>query len=139
MNFHLPFSELLTERYSQLCLNGPNRPYRLASNSEKGRWKLIFSSVYNIHTICFQILSCTTLLQFARVSLLFWAPVQCLIQIEINHHQRRNFAYSDIVPWFRLKPTPYCFLKSCQYSILFTWGFKPLLNQNEWRFLINTI
>ena len=45
MNFHLPFSELLAERYGQLCLNGPNRPYRLASNSEKGRWKLIFSSV----------------------------------------------------------------------------------------------
>ena len=45
MNFHLPFSELLAERYGQLCLNGPNRPYRLASNSEKGRWKFIFSSV----------------------------------------------------------------------------------------------
>ena len=45
MNFHLPFSELLAEWYGQLCLNGPNRPYRLDSKSEKGRWKLIFSSV----------------------------------------------------------------------------------------------
>ena len=45
MNFHLPFSELLAEWYGQLCLNGPNWPYRLASNSEKGRWKFIFSFV----------------------------------------------------------------------------------------------
>ena len=45
MNFHLPFSELLAERFSQLCLNGPNWPYCLASNSEEGRWKFIFSSV----------------------------------------------------------------------------------------------
>jgi len=45
MNFHLPFLELLAERYSQLSLNGLNLPYRLANKSEKGRWKFIFSSV----------------------------------------------------------------------------------------------
>ena len=45
LNFHLPFLELLVEQYGQLYLNWPNRPYHSAGNSEKGKWKLILSSV----------------------------------------------------------------------------------------------
>ena len=56
--------------------------------------KLFFPLFYNVLNIYFQILSCSILVQFARVSRSFWAPVLHLLSFNLYIHSylgRPNF------------------------------------------------
>ena len=98
MNFHLPFSELLAKQYGRFDPLRQSWLYRSASNSEKGRWKFIFSSVLQHPYNMFSDFNMLHLVAICKGIIVVLGTCEMLLNCQENRFRKIYGFYAPIEP-----------------------------------------